>query len=190
MTDRSSPATGALGERFVVISGCSGGGKSALLTELSHRGHAVVEEPGRRIVQDELQRGGSVLPWLNPIDFARRALAIAKTDYSSQAAGICHDGWVFFDRGIIDAAAAIAHLTGERVLATIEQTYRYHRRVFLTPPWPELYSTDAERRHDFEASLGEYVRLLEVYPLLGYEVYGLPKVGISQRADYLLKVLG
>jgi predicted ATPase len=35
--------------RFVVISGCSGGGKSTLLAELGRRGHAVVEEPGRRI---------------------------------------------------------------------------------------------------------------------------------------------
>jgi predicted ATPase len=38
-------------DRFVVISGCSGGGKSTLLAELARRGHAVVEEPGRRIVQ-------------------------------------------------------------------------------------------------------------------------------------------
>jgi predicted ATPase len=88
------------------------------------------------------------------------------------------------------AAAAIAYLTGERALATLEQTYRYHRRAFLTPPWPELYSTDDERRHDFDVALAEYARLLEVYPSLGYEVYILPKVGISERADYLLKILG
>jgi predicted ATPase len=184
----SAKARFALGERFVVISGCSGGGKSALLSELSRRGHAVVEEPGRRIVQDELQRGGSALPWLNPIDFARCALATAITDYSSQAASVLQGGWVFFDRGIVDAAAAIACLTGERALATIEQ--RYHRRVFLTPPWPELYSTDEARRHDFDAAVGEYARLLDVYPSLGYEVYILPKVGIPQRSDYVLKVLG
>jgi predicted ATPase len=32
-------------QSFVVISGCSGGGKSTLLSELQRRGHAVVEEP-------------------------------------------------------------------------------------------------------------------------------------------------
>ena len=149
-----------------------------------------MEEPGRRIVQDELQRGGSALPWLNPVDFARRALATATTDYGRQAASVRQGAWVFFDRGIVDAAAAIAYLTGERALATLEQTYRYHRRAFLTPPWPELYSTDDERRHDFDVALAEYARLLEVYPSLGYEVYILPKVGISERADYLLKNTG
>ena len=182
-------AAARFGDRFVVISGCSGGGKSALLAELGRRGHAVVEEPGRRIVQDERQRGGSALPWLDPTGFARRALAMALTDYGRHASEVRQDGWVFFDRGIIDAAAAIQYLTGEGALATIDRAYRYHRRVFLTSPWPELYSTDEERRHDFEAAAGEYARLLEVYPSLGYEVYILPKVGISERANYLLKVL-
>ena len=130
-----------------------------------------------------------MLPSLNPLDFARRAVATGIVDYG-QAAAVSQGGWVFFDRGIIDAAAAIAHLTGERASATIEQSYRYHRRVFLTPPWPELYCTDEERRHDFEAAVGEYARLLEVYPSLGYEVYILPKAGVSERADYVLKVLG
>ncbi len=35
-------------DRFVVISGCSGGGKSTLISELSRRGYDVVEEHGRR----------------------------------------------------------------------------------------------------------------------------------------------
>ncbi len=50
-------------DKLVVISGCSGGGKSTLLAELARRGHAVVEEPGRRIVAQELARGGPALPW-------------------------------------------------------------------------------------------------------------------------------
>ena len=49
-------------DRFVVISGCSGGGKSTLLAELGRRGHSTVEEPGRRIVAQELQQGGRALP--------------------------------------------------------------------------------------------------------------------------------
>jgi predicted ATPase len=39
-------------ERFVVISGCSGGGKSTLLKELAKRDHDVIDEPGRRIVKN------------------------------------------------------------------------------------------------------------------------------------------
>ena len=52
--------------RFVVLSGCSGGGKSSLLEELRSRGYRVIAEPGRRIVQvEELENNGRALPWLD-----------------------------------------------------------------------------------------------------------------------------
>ncbi|WP_342236107.1 AAA family ATPase, partial [Inquilinus sp. OTU3971] len=64
-------------DRFVVISGCSGGGKSTLLAELGRRGHEVVEEPGRRIVKQERETGGRALPWVDGTAFARRGRARA-----------------------------------------------------------------------------------------------------------------
>jgi predicted ATPase len=47
---------------------------------------------------------------------------------------------------LVDAAAALEHLTGEPALATLGGAHRYHKRVFITPPWPEIYVEDAERR--------------------------------------------
>jgi predicted ATPase len=125
-------------EQFVVISGCSGGGKSTLLAELSRRGRSVVDELGRRIVKQEMQDGGSALPWIGAIAFARRAIAVALEDRTSAAA---LSGWVFFNRGLVDAAAALQHLTGEPALAALAQEHRYHRMVFLTPPWPRFKET-------------------------------------------------
>jgi len=90
---------------------------------------------------------------------------------------------------LIDAAAALQHLTGEPVLATVGQEHRYHRRVFLAPPWPEIYVTDPERRHSLDAAIAEYCRLLDVYPSLGYEVAILPKVSVPERADFVLNTL-
>jgi predicted ATPase len=173
-------------DRFVVISGCSSGGKSTLIAELGKRGHAVVEEPGRRIVKEELASGGSALPWVDRIAFARRAITMALAD---RAAAGSLDGWVFFDRGLIDAVAALEHMTGKPVLTALGQANRYHRRVFLAPPWPEIYETDPERRHGLDVALGEYSRLLETYPSLGYEVLILPKVGVSERANFVLNTL-
>jgi predicted ATPase len=165
-------------DHFVVISGCSGGGKSSLLTELVRRGHAIVEEPGRRIVKEELKRDGLALPWADAAAFLRRAIDMAIADLErANALG----GWVFFDRGLVDAASALQHVTGEHVLAPLGQSHRYHRRVFLAPPWPEIYEVDPERRHGFDAALDEYARLLDAYPFLGYEVIVLPKVGVSEE---------
>jgi predicted ATPase len=46
-----------------------------------------------------------------------------------------------------------------------------------------------ERRHGLDMALAEYSRLLETYPSLGYEVVILPKVGVSERADFILNTL-
>jgi predicted ATPase len=90
---------------------------------------------------------------------------------------------------LIDAALSLQHLTGEPALMTLDRCHRYHRRVFLAPPWPEIYVTDAERRHGFDAAVAEYARLLEAYPSLGYDVLVLPKAGVAERANFVLATL-
>ena len=174
-------------ERFVIISGCSGGGKSALLAELGRCGFATIEEPGRRVVREELASGGDALPWIDGIGFARRITAVAKEDYRS--AGTL-PGPIFFDRGLIDAAVALEHLTGEAVLADLATRYRYSSPVFLAPPWPELFVSDAERRHDFASAIAEYDRLAAAYPALGYDVITLPKLSVAERLAFILEHIG
>ncbi|MGX1108205.1 MULTISPECIES: AAA family ATPase [Bradyrhizobium] len=176
-----------LQSRFVLISGCSGGGKSTLLAELCARGYPVVEEPGRRIIADELASGGNALPWADAAAFLRRAIDVALKDLAMAKA---QSGWVFFDRGVVDAASALQALTAKPVLHPICAAHRYHRRVFMTPPWPEIYVTDAERRHTFEMAVAEHRRLMETLPALGYDVICLPKLSPSARADFVLTTLG
>jgi predicted ATPase len=104
------------------------------LVELQARGYHVVEEPGRRVVKRELENGGSALPWTDGAAFARQTIEVALSD--REVVGEL-PGWVFFDRGLIDAGSALEHLTGEPALQLLSSQYRYHRRVFLAPPWPE-----------------------------------------------------
>lgn len=173
--------------RFVVISGCSGGGKSTLLAALAKQGFATVEEPGRRIVREELASGGTALPWIDAPAFARRAIDMAIEDRAKALqAG---EWWVFFDRGLIDAASALEAMTGEPVLRPLAAAHPYHGMVFLTPPWPDIYKNDPERRHDMDAALAEYERLLRDYPALGYRIIELPKVNIAGRVKFVLDAL-
>lgn len=172
-----------MSDRFIVLSGCSGGGKSTLLEELRRRGHAVVEEPGRRIVREELATGGGALPWLDLAAFARRAVEMALAD---RAAMRDRPGLVFFDRGLIDAASALEAAGGGPPTGASVAEHRYNRRVFFTPPWPEIHVEDPERRHGFAAALAEYERLAKTYPALGYEVIVLPKAPVGERADFVL----
>lgn len=168
---------------FVMISGCSGGGKSTLLSELARRGHVVVAEPGRRIIAEARAGDGSTLPWVDMAAFARRALEMSMTDYEAAR------GLTFFDRGIVDAAVAIAASRGE-LPSSIIARLRYDRLV-LAPPWPEIYVNDADRRHALERALLDYKRVQQAYLDAGYDPVMLPRDTVSARADFIeAEVLG
>ena len=145
--------------------------------KLARRGYPTVEEPGRRIVKEQLLSGGTALPWTDGVAFARRCIALALSD--RRAARRLQDRWVFFDRGLVDASVALHRLTGEPVLNAIK----------LAPPWPEIYVTDNERRHSLDAGIAEYQRLVDAYPVLGYEVTILPKNDVLERAEFVLRTL-
>jgi len=172
---------------FVIISGCSGGGKSTLLAELERRGYTVLAEPGRRIIQEEMLTDGRAVPWIDMALFLRRAITMSQNDYLSAPRD--SQQWVFFDRGLIDVTAGLEALTGEPLLAALREQYRYHSTVFLTPPWPEIYVQDPERRHDIDTARMEFERLERTYPALNYQISLLPKTGVKERADFVLATL-
>jgi predicted ATPase len=70
------------------------------------------------------------------------------------------------------------------------QTFRYARKVFMTPPWPELFRTDSERIHSYADAVAEYAPLMQAYERLGHEVVILPKISVKERVDFILKELG
>ena len=169
------------GSCFVMISGCSGGGKSTLLAELAMRGYVVVAEPGRRIIAEERVGDGSALPWADPAAFARRALAMSIADHEAAC------GLTFFDRGVVDAAVAIVATRGDRPTSVIARN-RYDL-LFLAPPWPEIYVNDADRHHSLEKALLDYERVRQAYIDAGYEPITLPRDTVAARADFVLAKL-
>ncbi len=170
-----------------VITGISSGGKSTLLAALKQRGFAIVEEPGRRIVKEEKASGGNALPWLDPIAFAKRAIDVSLRDLGDQVLAAVP---VLFDRGLVNAAAAMSHFSGEPLDRDLCNANRYNKVVFATPPWPEIYIRDDERRHDYADALAEYGRLVCVYLELGYEIISLPRTPIDKRADFVAVRIG
>lgn len=171
---------------FVLITGCSGGGKSTLLAELARRGFATCEEPGRAIVKEQLESGGDALPWTDPVKFAEMA---ARRSIDNLLRAAKQDSVTFFDRGLIDAVCAMERM-GHPVPPGIAATFiqcRYARIVFLAPPWEEIFATDAERKHGFADAVAEYDHLAKRLPELGYEVELLPKVSLAERADFVLR---
>lgn len=166
--------------RKVVITGCSGGGKSTLLDELARRGHAVVREPGRRVIAAERAQGGTGFPWQDARRFADLAFWMAIGDHATATADV-----TFFDRSALDQAAwyARAGLVAPDTMPVYDPT------VFLAPPWQELFHQDTDRRHDFETAQQEYDDLCVRLPGWGYTIHSLPKSSVHERADFVLATL-
>jgi predicted ATPase len=175
--------------RLVIISGCSGGGKSTLLAELARRGHAVCEEAGRQVVKEQLHIGGDGLPWADAAKFIE--LTVSRSMHNMISAART-GRTTFFDRGIIDQVAGSEHagIPVPEHLPRAALRFLCHRLVFLAPPWPEIFRNDAERRHSFEDAAAAYAPLVAAYRSYGYETVELPKVTAEARAAFILERLG
>ncbi len=165
--------------RRVLITGCSGAGKSALVTEMRARGHEIVKEPGRRVIRAEERIGGNGTPWDNEERFARLCLKMASADWDGVRVGT-----VIFDRGAFDAAAHLARLGFEDEALRHQVQYRYDLMV-MAPPSPDLFRTDPDRRHGFADAVAEYEALTAAAPRLGYTPEILPEGSVAERADWL-----
>jgi predicted ATPase len=171
--------------RRIILSGCSGGGKSTLLAELSRRGHATVGEPGRRVVQAELTGGGDGLPWVNMRRFMDLTLDMAVADHAAAGPGV-----TFFDRSVIDTAAAmIRHGHRPADARAAMDRCRYDPLVLLAPPWPEIYVTDPERRHGLDDAIAEYDALCLTFPANRYHFRVIPRLPAAGRADWIAREL-
>ena len=82
------------------MTGGPGSGKSSLVSELKKQGYEVIEESGRKIIQEQLEKKGEALPWKNKEKF--RDLMIER-DMEKYKKALKNQGPIFFDRGIPDS---------------------------------------------------------------------------------------
>lgn len=173
--------------QHVVLSGCSGGGKSSLLAELGRRGFAIYEEPGRQVVKEQLFIGGDALPWANWELFLE--LTISRSIHNLIKASQ-REGIAFFDRGIVDQLGGYGAPEMPKHFRAAAECFRYSETVFLVPPWREIFANDAERRHGFEEAVAMYEGNLATYARFGYRTVIVPKADVAARADFVLAELG
>ena len=173
-----------MSDRFIVITGGPGSGKSTLLGALARAGFAVALESGRQIIKEQVAAGGSALPWADRSLFADEMLA---RDIETYRRFETAAGTVFFDRGILDVLGylTLCSLPVPSRMTAAAARYRYHPRVFIAPPWPDIFRQDAERKQTLDEAERTFQVMARTYSDAGYELVELPRISVEERARFV-----
>jgi predicted ATPase len=95
---------------------------------------------------------------------------------------------VFIDRGIPDVIAYMDYI-GDSYPDHFEQACREHQysKIFILPPWEEIYVSDAERYENFEQAKLIQNHLESTYQNYGYQLIEVPKGTVDQRILFILE---
>ena len=178
--------------KLIVITGCSGGGKSTLIDSLNQMGYTTIPEAGRILVKEQIENNGGNLPQLNPMGFCN--LLIEKSiEFYKQVKTLknAKDNVIFFDRSFLDPISyyqSYAENDKDQYDYLLDQ-FRFNNPILMTPPWKDIFSEDSERKHTFEDAISEYDRLKQFYPRCGYMVTDIPKASIDKRIALILSCI-
>ena len=176
-------------DRFYVITGGPGSGKTSLIAALRSRGYNSTAEAGRTIIQDQVAIDGRALPWRDPLHFAELMLSMDMQSYRRAEQSV---GPVFFDRGIPDVLGylRLTHITAPEHMHNAAKIFPYNHAVFIAPPWREIFQQDQERKQDFDEAIRTYDALVETYESCNYELVEIPRASIDERVRFVLAKVG
>lgn len=157
-----------------LVTGTWGVGKTKVL-ELLAKEYSIVEEPGRRIARAA-----------GEFDPERFTHSVTNITVKAHLLPLERGGVSVFDRGVVDCLA-YARWFGldEGPYRRYVARFRYHKDAFFFPFWPEIYTTDAERRATPEMAATFEAVLAEVLAESGYDAIHVPKTGAEARASFL-----
>ncbi len=176
-------------KEIIVIIGGPGTGKTTIIDGLTARGYCCYPEVSREVTLEARKQGIEQLFLENPLLFSELLLEGRKKQFLS-AQEESHE-MVFLDRGIPDVLAYM-HYIGDAYPAGFDHACREHQysRIFILPPWEEIYVSDDARYENFEQAKLIYEHLCETYRNYGYELTEVPKGDLDSRIDFILAKVG
>ena len=174
-------------DRFFVVSGGPGTGKTTVLNELQKMGYPVIEEVARRVIREQMEMDGEGLPWRN-VELFNELMLSGSIDTYHEAL-LLSEPVIFFDRGILDTVGHVRllNLPISAELDLAGKIYRYNKKVFLFPPWEEIYSTDNERKQTYQQCIESFDSCAATYSDYGYDIVIVPKIPIPDRIAFILE---
>jgi predicted ATPase len=169
---------------FFVFTGAPGVGKTTLIRHLEAAGELVVPESARAVIREQAASGGVGVPWIDPRVYCELTVERDIANFDRLAGETRR---IFFDRGMTDSYRANGVEPWPAFLEALSAR-RYNARVFVFPPWREIYETDAERRQDWAEAEATFDKIMQVFVEMRYEPVVVPTVDVATRAEFVLQL--
>ena len=95
--------------------------------------------------------------------------------------------FAFFDRGLPDAIAHAERFgVDTRAFNAAAQTHRYDTRVFVLPPWRDIFVADEFRGNSFDEYAEFHALIVDAYTTHGYQLIDVHLTSVEARAQFVL----
>jgi predicted ATPase len=174
-----------LEKEIVVITGGPGTGKTTIIDALIEQGYSCFPEISRQITLEAKKQGIEQLFLEKPLLFSELLLEGRKKQYQSALQD--QSEIVFLDRGIPDILAYM-HYIGDSYPAFFDEacSENSYTKIFVLPPWEEIYESDEARYENFEQAKLIFGHLKETYKKYNYDLIEVPKGTIEERIKFIL----
>ena len=172
----------------IVITGGPGTGKSSVIKNLERLGYHCLHEISREVTLEAQKEGIAQLFLEDPLLFSEKLLEARVKQYESLKD--FEEKFTFLDRGVPDVVAYLEYFGTEypKFFNTACERNSYDK-IFLLPPWREIYTNDNERYETFEEAESIYSFLKKTYLFYNYKIVEVPKLSVKYRCDFILNNL-
>lgn len=173
-----------MNKKIILLIGGPSSGKTTLINHLEEEGYICYPEISREVTLKARAQGVDQLFLTNPMLFSEMLLDGRIEQFEN---AIKEEKTVFIDRGIPDVLAYmdfIGDTYPEKFVWACEK-YKYDK-IFLLPPWEEIYTSDSERYESYEQAMQIHDFLVNTYTKYGYDLIEVPKVSVENRYQFII----
>ncbi len=175
---------------YFILSGAMGSGKSTILKLLKQKGYLCIDEPARQIISEQRSIDGERDCMIKIRSYSPQ-LMLSRSNFNLYELNSEYKGKVIFDRGIPDliAYADIFNIQKRSLFKRLIKLYSYNTNVFMFKGWKEIYTTDDERKMDYESADKFGSNVSYIYKELGYNLIEVPFDSVEKRVEFIINLI-